>query len=74
MFAALRRSVKPASMAARRTFAAEAVKSPLRLYGPGAIYSNALFETIVEENGDYKTVSNNLKNWQERLDNDPELR
>jgi F-type H+-transporting ATPase subunit O len=43
------------------------------LYGPGAIYSNALFETCVEEKSNFKKISNDLKDWQARLEKEPEL-
>lgn len=54
-----------------RSFAA--AKAPLRLYGPGAIYSNALFETCVEEKTDFKKISSDLKDWEARLAKEPEL-
>jgi ATP synthase F1 delta subunit len=70
----LRRVLKPVRAQTARSFAAAAKKPPLRLYGPSAIYSNALFETCEEDKLDHKTVSKNLKDWAQRLEADPELR
>jgi ATP synthase F1 delta subunit len=44
------------------------------LYGPGANFAQALFDTCDEQKSDYKAISKDLKDWQAKLKEDPRLR